>query len=407
MSSPSRVPPERVKIGIFGMFGVGNIGNDASLEAMLHHLREKVPHARVVCVCPEPGIVTRRYRVEAAPTVAPGRRASGGANPRRGLPEVWPLRDLRNCTHALRVLRGVDTLIIPGTGILDDFGTGPRGMPYDLFRWCLAARVAGARVRFLSVGAGPICHPMSRWLMKAAVGLADYRSFRDVESKSFMASIGSDTRRDSVVPDLVFSLPAPAEEQTNRRIEGTNVGVGVMAYHGWAHDQTLGNQVYMDYLENLGRFVLWLLKSGYGVRLLIGEDRDLSACSLLAGNVSVGRAEWRGQLTLAREVDSMSTLLSEVLATDVVVATRYHNVVAALMAKRPVVSLGYAPKNQALLEQFGMAAYCQPVEGFDVELLKRQFLEVWDKREPIRKRIEGTTHEFRASLAQQFQTLFG
>ena len=35
-------------------------------------------------------------------------------------------------------------MIEPGTGILDDFGEGPYGMPFDLFGWCL---VAGSAAR--------------------------------------------------------------------------------------------------------------------------------------------------------------------------------------------------------------------------------------------------------------------
>ena len=83
-------------------------------------------------------------------------------------------------------------LIIPGTGILDDFGGNPFGMPLALLAWCLVARLCGAWVAFVSIGAGRIQHPLSRWLMRSAAAMAHYRSYRDTVSKTFMESIGFD-----------------------------------------------------------------------------------------------------------------------------------------------------------------------------------------------------------------------
>ena len=100
-------------------------------------------------------------------------------------------------------------LIVPGTGILGEFRDRPLGMPLALFGWCLAAKLCGARIAFVSVGAGPIEHPLSRWLIKSAAAMAQYRSYRDTSSKKFMESIGFDTRNDAVYPDLAFKLPAP------------------------------------------------------------------------------------------------------------------------------------------------------------------------------------------------------
>ena len=75
-----------------------------------------------------------------------------------------------------------------GVGVsLDDFGTGPRGIPAALLNWCMAAKLAGARLGFVSVGAGPIRHPLSRWLMRTAAALADL---------STAAEFGSVRRRD-------------------------------------------------------------------------------------------------------------------------------------------------------------------------------------------------------------------
>ena len=106
---------------------------------------------------------------------------------RRARPRILKLPGkLAEFVEACWRVRKVDIMIIPGTGILDDFGERPLGMPFDIFKWCLAARIAGARIAFVSIGAGPIGHPLSRWLMTAAARLAHYRSYRDAISRDFM-----------------------------------------------------------------------------------------------------------------------------------------------------------------------------------------------------------------------------
>lgn len=403
-----------MRIALFGMFGIGNIGNDASLEAALHYLREGLPSADVLCICPEPELVMSQHGVRAVPTAPPA--ASGGLRSGYGsrvgavvgrFRRHLRLREIHNWSYALRVLRDSDLLAIPGTGILDDFGTTPRGMPYDLFRWCVSARVRRSKVRFLSIGAGPIHNPASRLLMKAAAGLADYRTFRDAGSRSYMASIGCNTHHDGVVPDLVFSLPIPdATDSWAGRAERPLVGVNVMAYRGWAHDEGRGEGIYRRYIEKLASFVAWLLDRGYEIRLLIGEDRDLAACNDLREATLTVEPERGRTLEIASQVGTMTDLLKAMQATDLVVATRYHNLVAALMLARPVVSLGYAPKNADLMAQVGMAAYCQSIDDFDIELLKSQFEELWSRRQLVARQVERAVGKFRRPLADQFNDVF-
>ena len=57
----------------------------------------------------------------------------------------------------------LDTVVVmTGTGMLTDDSEGPFGLPYDLFKWSVAARACGARVLFASVGVEPIDSPVAR-----------------------------------------------------------------------------------------------------------------------------------------------------------------------------------------------------------------------------------------------------
>ena len=234
------VKPKR--IGLFGLFGSGNSGNDGSLEAMLRFLRQVRPDAQITCVCSAqrdaPDRVARTLQVACVPFGIP--------LPESGLLGILDRvsltlpRRVASLVQAIARARKLDALIVPGTGILDDFGLVPYGIPLTLYTWCLAARLCGARIAFVSIGAGPIHHPLSRWLMKSAVAMAHYRSYRDTVSKAFMDSIGFDARGDPVYPDIAFKLPAPQTPCQPRPDGRLIVGVGVMTYLGWRNDPIAG-----------------------------------------------------------------------------------------------------------------------------------------------------------------------
>jgi polysaccharide pyruvyl transferase WcaK-like protein len=183
-------------IGLFGMFGTGNIGNDGSLESMVAFLQSVAPQQRLLCICGNPAAVEEAFGLHAVPIYPEASQSGGGRATllRRaaGRAALW--------LHAARHLRRVRVLIIPGMGVLDDFSVSPLGLgwPHDVLSWCLLGRLMGVKVIFASVGAGPIRHPLSRWLMKAAARAAHWRSYRDTVSKAFMARIGFDVRNDPI-----------------------------------------------------------------------------------------------------------------------------------------------------------------------------------------------------------------
>src|ERR1700733_5259765 len=53
------------KIVFFGHFGAGNLGNEATLQAILHNLRRLVPDAAFMCICTYPAPVASAYNITA------------------------------------------------------------------------------------------------------------------------------------------------------------------------------------------------------------------------------------------------------------------------------------------------------------------------------------------------------
>jgi polysaccharide pyruvyl transferase WcaK-like protein len=389
-----KTPPKR--IGLFGLFGCGNSGNDGSLEAMLTLLQGLRPDANLTCICPVPDKVREDYRVLALLD----RPSSNDFS--------WFFRILNRRLRILgwiytfREVRKLDLLIVPGTGILDDYQTGPWGIPYVLFRWCLSAKLSGTEVWFVSIGAGPIHHPLSRWLMKRAAAIAQYRSYRDSVSRQFMMSVGFDARKDPVYPDLAFKLPAP-KFLTPRRVNGEalTVALGIMSYGGWRHDHDHGTDIFVGYLQKVARFLTWLLDHGHNVRILTGDTGDQHAVQELLSAVAAEGRIVPPERLVAEPTLSLHDLMKQIASTDIVVATRFHNLVCALKLGRPTISIGYANKNDALLTEMGLGDFCQYIESLDVDLLIRQFITLADKREEHEQRIREVNRAYQQRLAHQ------
>ena len=360
------------RIALFGNFGTGNTGNESSLAAIIRSLRRICPDARLSCICYAPETVAADHGVAAVPLRWQGPRHLAWRLLNRLLLRV-PAESVR-IAKTIGALRTVDVMILPGTGTLDDFGTGPFEWPFDLFKWCVAARLCGVKIAFVSAGAGPIQAPLSRWFMKTAARTAVYRSYRDEISKEFMTSIGLDTREDRVFPDLVFSLAAPAcQNARDAQDKRPCVGVGIMSYQGWTHDGKAASPVYLAYLAKMKRFVLWLRQRGYRVRVLGGDARDIAAHQDLLAMLRADEGGHLGDWLRAEPTHTLNQLLDQIAATDLVVATRFHNVLCALMMARPVISIGYARKNEVLMQDMGLGAYCQQIERLDVDCLMLQF----------------------------------
>jgi polysaccharide pyruvyl transferase WcaK-like protein len=397
-------------IALFGLFGGGNFGNDASLFAMLRYLREAFPNATISSICANPAKVTKDSGIPAV-SIYPVRAKRERRSNNRLVRLLYRLfvrlpAEVAIWLKTFAYLRTVDALIIPGTGVLDDFGLVSSYFPYNLFKWCLLAKLSGAKVLFVSIGAGPIAKGVSRWLMTAAARVADYRSYRDKISKDFMTGIGFDTHNDGVCPDLVFSLPMSATGgYPEGRAEPLTIGVGVMTYGGWKNDGDSAQEVYRTYIGKLAAFVQWLLDQRCYVRLLVGQATDQRAVDDLLASISANSVDPGKPQIVSEPIHSIEDLMREVAATDIVVATRFHNVVCALMLNKPVVSIGYAKKNDVLMGEIGLAKFCQQVERLNVDLLIEQFRELAVDCQRFHQTIREKNLQYREDLRLQFSNI--
>jgi polysaccharide pyruvyl transferase WcaK-like protein len=407
----------RLRIALFGIFGVQNIGNECTLQAMLHGIRQRVPDADVYGISYEPADTTTRHNLTSiAISARPSGHATGGARSRRLHSLMRPFRvffhrvpaELSSWTNAVRLLRRTDVVFMTGTGMLTDYNTSSLGYPYDIWKWTIAARLAGCKVRFVGVGVGPIYTKLSRRFIKAALASADYRSYRDEPSRRRLQTIGFSSADDPLCPDLAFSLPAailPTDdaEQRQHRV----VGLGVINYYDRRAVGGVNRDVsYRLYLDKTCDFVRWLLSRGYRIRILQGDMRyDAKVRRDLRERLEGHGLTYQKAGIIDEDVSSVEDLLLQLAATDVVVSPRFHNLVLGLMLKKPVLGLSYDPKSDSLLQGVGLGDYCQPLGDLNLDLLKKQFFDLETHRDVIKSTIERRLEDYRQQLDVQYDKL--
>ncbi|MEW9339394.1 polysaccharide pyruvyl transferase family protein [Streptomyces tanashiensis] len=371
----------RVRVGVFGLLGSGNLGNDGSLEAVLGYLRERHPGAVVDALCGGPEAVTARYGIPA--TRLHWYRGEYRTASRAGAVAGKGLGKLVDVLRTAAWVRRHDVVIVPGMGVLEaTLPLRPWGFPYALFLLCASGRLTGTPVALIGVGAAPISERATRTLVRWSARLAAYRSYRDGLSRDAMRAMGVDTARDEVHPDLAFALPAPPSPELPAGPPGP-VCVGVMDFHGGNDDRARAEEIHRRYLDGTTRFVRALVEDGRPVRLLTGDACDAAVVAAILDAVD-------SPLVTAAEAASLADLMKETAAADAVVATRYHNLVCALKVGTPTLALSYAAKSDALMAQMGLATYCHPAREVDADRLLEQF-----------RGLEKRSAELRRTLAER------
>lgn len=390
------------RVGLFGHLGACNIGNDASMEAVLRYLRANYPGGAIDAMCPGPERVADRYGIGGVPLVwyhKYEQRVSGMT--------AVALKILGKGIDTARTITWVrrhDVVIVPGAGVLEaSLPLWPWGMPYAMFLLSASGRLFGTKVGLVSVGAGAINKQATRWLSNSAARLAYYRSYRDAGAREALRQRGVDTTRDHVYVDLAFALPCPSDEPGNPDL----VGVGVMEYRGSNDERGRAEEIYSSYVAAMKQFVRWLVDNGRKVRLFVGDTNgsDDSVVQEILADLRESRPGLDPSRVAAAPTVSFADVVREMSACGSVVAIRYHNLVGALRLSKPTISISYSPKHDVLISEMGLSGFSQPVNALDVDRLIEQFTELGRRSPELRQTMKERNAANEQLLDAQFAEL--
>ena len=178
-----------------------------------------------------------------------------------------------------------------------------------------------------------------------------------------------------------------------------------MTYAGKYSVENPSNGIYLEYLNNLVAFAGWLLAHGYDIRLLIGDlsDRSTSTEFKLLLNASFGAYD--EDRIIDQPALSVEELLPQIAATDIVVATRFHNVLLALVLDRPVIAISFHHKCASLMSDMGLAEYCHDINHINAGRLIEQFQDLEKNAEKLKPVIRQRVEQSRKALDEQYKLI--
>ena len=429
----SKAGPVR-KIGLVDHIGFGNLGDDATQVAVMKHIRKRWPNAEIVLFSMNPADSSVRHGVPAYPIRAEfGRRSEGNGinvspaqnklkDTLRRVPLLYRLlqtvktvtirvprkifEEISFLCASFRIVKPFDLLIISGGGQLLDSWGGPWRFPYTIFKWTLLAKLSRAKCYVLNIGAGPLDAPLAKWFVRSALGLADYVSFRDSDSKDLVQKVGF-TGKSQVSADCVYALsPSTALARNGPGHQESLVGLSPMAYCDprfyWKKDQA----VYERYIRDIASFGQWLRQNHYRLTLFSTEvsfdSHAMEDVKALLGSVN---GDLR-HMVKREDIAGIDELLSTMRPMDYIVTSRFHGVVFAHLLNKPVLALSPHPKVSSLMKDLGLAKYCVDIRTWDVDTIQETFLSLVANRDQIKSQMAEKAAYYEKTLLTQFDQLF-
>jgi polysaccharide pyruvyl transferase WcaK-like protein len=415
------------RIGLMDHMGFGNMGDAAIQESLIANIKARIPNAQLIAFSSIPEDTRERHKLESYPIfwsyrkrhgsdVSPGTTTTLASRFKQALKSIRafyvlakPLHDLiREIVHLIRcyrIVRSLDLFLVAGGGQLCELW---RPLPYNVFKFCVLAKLAKTPLFIVSVGAGPLDRPLNKIFARWSVRLADFASFRDAESQALLRSLGV-RRKTYVYPDPAYALDLrgylKSEFSGARR---TTVGLNPMGFCDprlWPRKDA---DVYRKYLDKLGAFATWLLAHAYDLEIFTSDIAvdDWAIEDLRKKLIGDGQPDMESRV-IFRPVLDLEGLLRQMADFQFVVTSKFHGVVFSHLLRKPVIALSYHHKIDDLMKAVGHDEYCLDIEHFDVQQLIDAFKRLAANSANLKRQFREASMTYRDLLDSQFDNLFG
>lgn len=423
-TSPS-IAKRAPRIGVLYPSGAGNLGDEAILQATFAALRARWPDAVLRAFTLHPAKTTANHGVQAEPLTGVNRRLFGA--PRGDGPLVvraaWALArksrrvpvlgkatrwasewtaaiifEAMSVRRAWQWLQTADLILAAGGGQLDAVWGGTWGQPYALARWAWLARQAHVPFAFLSVGYGGAPNRLSRRFLRYAVSRAAYCSVRDVGSRTLTMQLGISAEL-PVVPDLAFALTSGSPLRPRR--PGYDIGVSPMVYMrpgSWPRENPVEYERYVALWADL---VTDRVVRGDRVHLFVTDPADMDALREVWDRLDDAT---RASCAVA-SATTPDALLDFFRRLDVVVSSRLHGVLLAIVAARPVFALSHERKVRAVMNDAGVASFCADLTTVKMDEIAKSLADLTNNLDACQRRLAEYGTSARVAVQRQTEVL--
>lgn len=329
------------KVFVFGYYGFGNLGDEATLDSIIQLIRKVEPTTKISVLSYNSEHTKELYGVEGV-----SRNKFGSI-----LKAIWKT-----------------DLVISGGGTLLQDVTSRRSLIYYL-SLIFISKLFKKEVVFLSNGFGPVSNYQK--LTRIICERVDEIILRDSDSKKKMEHIGI-KKEITVTSDLTLLLP-------------TNSGPS--DYHKKVAISLRPWKVKNNFYKEMTDFVSFLLKEGYSIDLISMEKN--ADDKILNPIYHKFKKSSNIQLVVPKNHQEILKVIS---TSKILVGMRLHANIFSLMHHRPILALDYDPKVRALARDFHQI--CLPLdENLTSYQLIEKFKDIENDYEVYVKQIQEVLKE--------------
>lgn len=326
-----------MRIGIVGNYGNDNQGDESILEGIITQLEKAFPIERkdILVFTNNPEQTKQRYGTETAPLFI--HRKSD------------PMKFIATIRHHRKIFPTLDLLLIGGGGILQDLY---KNNPFVYGMYGLLVRMTKVPAAIFGPGVGPVKTSIGQWFIKMIANSAKVITVRDPESKQLLQSIGVQ-KPIHVIMDPAFYVPFKEEQKKNDK--PLKIGVTAITYFHSSYWPTHDEAKYGAYIkgmaDNLDRILekepdaeieFFATKHPYDtnttkdIRELMKHKERTAVCD---------------RMLTHREIIGLCA------EQDLVIGSRLHSLILSIVAKTPVIAVGYHDKVMDVMEAVGCKDY--------------------------------------------------
>ncbi len=361
-----------------------NGGDAAILEALMAVVRRRFPDARFTIFDSQPGIAARYHGHDFRQLMHQGLPRKRRAFHERRL---LAAASLHARSPAARLLcRGDEASSLAAYAAADRvISTGGTYLveAYDLTHRLFELEISerlGQPVTFFTQSLGPFAQARHRVALRRAFARSPLVLLRDDRSRRHLLDLGVDPAKLHVVADVVFGLADPdalasAGQRPMPKEGPRRVAISVRE---WKHFEGMSAE------EGMVRYEAAVAALA---TKLAGEGREvvfLSTCqgvpeywtddSALAVKIRDGLPDdARRRVVVDRRFRRPFELIAELATFDLVVATRMHMAIMALVAGTPVLPIAYEFKTQELFERLGRKNWVLEMDACTADALSTRF----------------------------------
>ncbi|WP_456277611.1 polysaccharide pyruvyl transferase family protein [Bacillus sp. AK128] len=370
-----------MKIGIIGNYGHDNNGDEAILSGLLNQLTHQlsIPKEDIMIFSNNPENTRSRHHIKAVQLLH-----------KKGSMMKSIIATL---SYHYPTLKELDVLIIGGGGLLMDMYKRDAPLYSTLG---VMGHYAGCKVVIYGVGAGPITTKAGRFFIKQLTKVSDYVTVRDEPSKTLLKEIGV-SKQISVIGDPAFSLESPPYRDLSSTI--SKIGVTAVPYFSHAYWPEANPTKYQNYIKGMAKSLDDVINKHH-VNITFFSTKypqDVEVTRDIYGEM-----ENKQEVIIIEDNLHPNELVSLCAKQDLIIGTRLHSLILAVVAKTPIIGVGYHQKVHDFMDTISKLDQYIKIDDFInqklnlsdmVETMKQDWLQHQTEAEQICSKMKSETEK--------------